>query len=57
MKYEDILSTYYKRTLSPITRKLNVSRHMLIWIFFLVLVCGTGVLSMSYVLTNQHMLQ
>jgi hypothetical protein len=26
---------------SAVTHKLNVSRHMLIWTFFLVLVCGT----------------
>jgi hypothetical protein len=38
---EDILSTYYKFTLSAISDKLNVSGHMLIWVFFLVLVCGT----------------
>jgi hypothetical protein len=31
---EDILNTYYKCTLSAIKYKLNVSRHMLIWIFF-----------------------
>jgi hypothetical protein len=34
------LSTYNKRTLSAITHELNVSGHMLIWIFFLVLVNG-----------------
>jgi hypothetical protein len=40
---EDILSTYeyYKWTLSAITYELNVSRHMLIWTFLLVSVCGT----------------
>jgi hypothetical protein len=32
---EDILSTYYKYTLSAITHKLNVSEHMLIWTFFI----------------------
>jgi hypothetical protein len=32
---EDILSTYCKCTLSAITHKLNVSGHMLLWIFFL----------------------
>jgi hypothetical protein len=37
----DILSTYYKCILSAITHKLNVSGHMLICTFFLVLVCGT----------------
>jgi hypothetical protein len=31
---EDILSTYYKCTISAITHKLNVSGHMLIWTFF-----------------------
>jgi hypothetical protein len=44
---EDILSAYYKCTLSAITRKLNVSGHMLIWTFVLVLVCGTRVQSLS----------
>jgi hypothetical protein len=38
---EGILSTYYKCALSATTHKLNVSRHMLIWALFLVLVCGT----------------
>jgi hypothetical protein len=33
------LSTYYKCTLSAITHKLNVSGHILIWTFFVVLVC------------------
>jgi hypothetical protein len=32
---EDIFSTYYKRTLSEITHKLNVSGRMLIWKFVL----------------------
>jgi hypothetical protein len=31
---EDILSTYYKCTLSAVTRKLDVSGHMLLWSFF-----------------------
>jgi hypothetical protein len=44
---EVILSTYYKCTLSAITHKLNVSGHMLMCIFFLVLVCGTRVQSLS----------
>jgi hypothetical protein len=38
---EDILSTYYKCTLSAIIHKLKVPRHMLIWTFSLVLICGT----------------
>jgi hypothetical protein len=38
---EAILSTYSKCTLSAVTHTLNVSGHMLITIFFLVLVCGT----------------
>jgi hypothetical protein len=44
---EDILSTYYKRTPSAVTHKLNISCHMLIWTFFLVLVCGTRAQSLS----------
>jgi hypothetical protein len=31
---EVILGTYYKCTLSAISRKLNASRHMLIWTLF-----------------------
>jgi hypothetical protein len=38
---EDILSTYYNRTLSAIAHKLNASGHMLIWTHFPVLVSGT----------------
>jgi hypothetical protein len=38
---EGILSAYYKFTLSAVTRKLNVSGHMLVWAFFLVLIRGT----------------
>jgi hypothetical protein len=44
---EDILSTSYKCTLSAITHKWNVFEHMLIWTFFLVLVCGTCAQSLS----------
>jgi hypothetical protein len=44
---EDIFSTYYKCTLSAITHKLSVSKHMLIWKFFLVLVYGTRAQSLS----------
>jgi hypothetical protein len=33
---EDILSTYYKRNISAITHKSNVSGHILMWKFFLV---------------------
>jgi hypothetical protein len=44
---EDILDTYYKCTFSAITHKLNVSGHMLMWTFFLVLVCGTRAQSLS----------
>jgi hypothetical protein len=47
---EDILSTDYKCTLSAITNKLNVSGHMLIWIFFLILVWGTRAQSLSPIL-------
>jgi hypothetical protein len=43
----DILSTYYKCTLSAITHKLNVSGLMLIWTFFLRLVCGIGAQNLS----------
>jgi hypothetical protein len=43
---EDILSTYHKCTLSAIIRKLNVSRHILIQTFFLVLICGIRVQSL-----------
>jgi hypothetical protein len=38
---EDILSIYYKYTLSAVTHKWNFSRHMLMWTFFLLLVRGT----------------
>jgi hypothetical protein len=44
---EGILSTYYKCTLSAVTHKLNVSGHILIWTFFLVLVCGIRAQSLS----------
>jgi hypothetical protein len=44
---EEVLSTYYKCTLSAITHELNVSGHMLIWTFFLVLVCGIRAQSLS----------
>jgi hypothetical protein len=37
----------YKRTLSAIAHKLNVSRHILVWTFFLILVCGTRAQSLS----------
>lgn len=48
----DILSTYYKCTPSAITQKLNVSGHMSICIFFLVLVCGTHAQSLSATLLH-----
>jgi hypothetical protein len=35
LNLKDILSTYYKCTLSALIHKLNVSGHMLIWTFFL----------------------
>jgi hypothetical protein len=41
------LSTYYKCTLSAITHELNVSRYMLIWTLFLVLLCETCTQSLS----------
>jgi hypothetical protein len=44
---EDILSTYYKCTLSATTHKFIVSGHMLILTFFLVWVCGTRVQNLS----------
>jgi hypothetical protein len=44
---ENILSTYYECTLSAGTHKLNVSGHMLIRTFVLVLVCGTRAQSLS----------
>jgi hypothetical protein len=44
---EDILSTYYKFTLSAINHKLNVSGHIL----FGVLVCGTRAQSLSATFT------
>jgi hypothetical protein len=51
---EDILRTYYKCTLSAITHKLNVSGHMLIWTFFLVLVCGTRAQNLSASFSFTH---
>jgi hypothetical protein len=33
---KEIVSTYYKCTLSVVTQRLNVSGHMLIWTFFLI---------------------
>jgi hypothetical protein len=44
---EDILSTYYKCTLSALIHKLNVSRHILIWTFFLVFLCGIRAQNLS----------
>jgi hypothetical protein len=32
---ENILRIYYKRTISAVTHKLNVSGHILLWTFFL----------------------
>jgi hypothetical protein len=49
---EDILSTSYKCTLSAVTHKLKVSRHMLIWKFFLILVRGTLAQSLSATSSN-----
>jgi hypothetical protein len=43
----DVLSTYCKCTLLAINHKLNISGHILIWTFFLVLECGTRVQSLS----------
>jgi hypothetical protein len=40
---EDILSTYYKSTLSDVTHKLNVSGHKLIWTILLVWIRETRV--------------
>jgi hypothetical protein len=54
------LNTYYKCNLSAITHKRNISGHVLIWTFFLVLVCGTCAQSLFttnsstlYILSNQ----
>jgi hypothetical protein len=44
---KDTLGTYYKCTLSTITDKSNVSRYMLIRIYFLVLECKTHALGLS----------
>jgi hypothetical protein len=44
---KDSLNTYYKCTLSATAHELNVSRHMLIWTFFIVLLCGTCARSLS----------
>jgi hypothetical protein len=44
---EDILSTYSWKSTFIITEKLNVSGHMLIWTFFLVLICGTRAQNLS----------
>jgi hypothetical protein len=38
---KNILSTFYKCPLSTLTHKLNISGHIWIRTFFLVLVCGT----------------
>jgi hypothetical protein len=57
---EDILSTYYKCTLSAIIHKLKVSGHVSIWTFFLVSECGTRAqslsVSFSYTLYNAQRL-
>jgi hypothetical protein len=52
------LSTYFKCTLSAITHRWSVSRHKLIWTFFLILVCGTQAQICLYVPYNiyVHML-
>jgi hypothetical protein len=39
--------TYYKCTLSAVTHKLNVSGYILVWKFFLILVCETRAQSLS----------
>jgi hypothetical protein len=44
---EDILGAHYKCILSAINHKLNVSGHILIRTFFLVLVCATRGQSLS----------
>jgi hypothetical protein len=58
----DIFSTYYKCTLSAINRRLNVSGHLLIWTFFVILVGGTRAQSLSapfsytpYTVTRDHL--
>jgi hypothetical protein len=40
-------SIYYKRFVSAIILKLNVSGHMLVWTIFPVLLCGTRARSLS----------
>jgi hypothetical protein len=44
---QDILGTDFKRTLSAINYKLNISGHMLIWPFIHILVCGTRAQNLS----------
>jgi hypothetical protein len=44
---KDILNTYYICTLYAISHKLNISGHMLIRTYFLVLECGTRTQSLS----------
>jgi hypothetical protein len=44
---EDILSAYYKCTLSPITHKINVSGQIFIWALFHVIVRGTRIQNLS----------
>jgi hypothetical protein len=44
---EDILSTFYKSTLSAVTHKLNVSGHMLTQTLFLALVFGIRAQNLS----------
>jgi hypothetical protein len=43
----DILSTCNIRAISAINHRLNVPGHMLIWAFFLSLVCGTRAQNLS----------
>jgi hypothetical protein len=51
------MSTHYKCTFSAITHKLNVFGHMLTWIGFHLLACGTRAQNssapFSYTLYNQ----
>jgi hypothetical protein len=51
---EDISSTYYKYTIWATHHELNVSWHMLTWIYFLVFVCETLTQSLSATYTSYN---
>jgi hypothetical protein len=56
---EDISSTFYKCTLSAANQKLNASGHMMVEIFFCVLVCVTHaqiyIAPFSYIMFTQYL--